>query len=126
MPAVRVGVIDGDEVRLPSVTPTPSIRRYLTRNPLIQDIGVETEVIGEQARDEELRANTISSARGDGPRLGWMLQQPAGPLGGRFDRRDEEATDAILQLEGNASGHSANHRRHLPEGLGDGQRKPLP
>ena len=57
-------------MRAPAVTPTPSIRRYVTRNPLIQDIGVEPEVIGDQARDEELRANTISSARGDGPRLG--------------------------------------------------------
>src|SRR5215212_5043068 len=98
MSAVRVGVIDGDEVRAPAVTPTPSIRRYVTHNPLIQDIGVETEVICEQARDEELLANTISSARRDGPRLGWVLEQPVGPLGGCFDRRDEEATDAILQL----------------------------
>ena len=51
MSAVRVGLIDGDEVRAPAVTPTPSIRRYVTRNPLFQDIGVETEVIGEQACD---------------------------------------------------------------------------
>src|SRR5690606_14523995 len=90
---------------------SPSPSRGTAPELLTQDGAVELQLLGDQARDEEILADVVAAASGDDARLGGIVEDAEGVPGSLLRRVDEEAADARLNLQGNTASPTADHRR---------------
>src|SRR6185437_17026451 len=91
--------------------------------------GVETvqqvEPVAQQPRREELAARVFLAFAAERLAEPGVVEDLEAALGALLGGVDEEAGDAVLDLQRDAADVAADRRPPLPERLGDGQPEPL-
>src|SRR5690349_13225919 len=84
-------------------------------------LGEYLQPVAQQARHQELLADVLLAGEPESAAEAGVLEDLPGTLGALVDARDEEAGDAVLDLQRDPADVTADERPRLPDRLRDGQ-----